>query len=206
MLRLLSIGIDVVSAAVVLIPILLIFQKFFWKISSGKQKTMFLLFALYLCAVFSVTGIPVINDLTLDFSFSPVPFMDIAGADIIGFLKTFLLNILLFIPLGMMLPALWGKCRDLRYTLCFGLGLSLLIETLQIFTLRLSDIDDLIANTAGAAIGFGFTWLLGRQKAYAEKYTGTGAAELFGTLALSFAVMFFIGPFISEKLWEIIVH
>lgn len=206
MLRLLSIFIDVFSAAIIVIPVLLILQKFLWKSSPGKRKILILLFSLYLCAVFSITGIPAVNNLVLDFSFNPVPFLDITGSGIGGFIKGFLLNILLFIPLGMMLPVLWDKCKDLRYTLLFGLGLSALIETLQIFTLRLSDIDDLIANMIGAAAGFAVTWLLNRRKPYGENDTGSGAKELFGTLSLSFAVMFCIEPFISNMLWEIILH
>lgn len=206
MLKLLFIGIDVISAGAVLIPILLLLQQRFQKNSSGKRKMLICLFSLYLCVVFSVTGIPSINSFMLDLTFNPVPFIDIAGSDLGGFIKNFLLNTLLFIPLGMMLPILWSKCGNFRHTLFFGLGLSALIETLQIFTLRLSDIDDLIANTLGAAAGFGITWLWNHRKTWTGKYSGNSTAELFEVFALSFFVMFFIEPFVSEMLLGIIWH
>lgn len=64
-----------------------------------------------------------------------------------------ILNILLFIPLGMALPFVYGKA-SLPKTALFGLSLSLFIETVQFFLARECDIDDLICNVLGAVFGY----------------------------------------------------
>ena len=72
----------------------------------------------------------------------------------------FPLNVILFMPLG------FGLAAFLRYlkvpykanfviVVCFGLFLTLLVESLQIFESgRTSSVSDLVANTLGAAAGF----------------------------------------------------
>ncbi|MGI9584628.1 MAG: VanZ family protein, partial [Acidimicrobiia bacterium] len=73
-------------------------------------------------------------------------------------------NILLLVPLGMLLA--YRYKRSFGFTVAFGLGISLVIELTQgtavwgLFECpyRLADVDDLITNTLGAAIG----WVIGR--------------------------------------------
>ena len=70
-------------------------------------------------------------------------------------LRHFLMNIALFIPVGGFAAAI-PKRRGKTFAegVSFGLLLSVLIETVQlIFQLGLCDIDDILANFAGAAIG-----------------------------------------------------
>ena len=62
-------------------------------------------------------------------------------------------NLALFVPLGLFLPLLWKKAQGWR-TPALGLGLSLLIEFIQLFIDRGCDVNDLILNTMGAAAGF----------------------------------------------------
>ncbi|MEE1942402.1 VanZ family protein [Streptomyces sp. TRM 70361] len=72
---------------------------------------------------------------------------------------TFWLNILMTVPLGFLLPLLsvrWGSA--LRVGLC-GAAVSLGIELTQLLLLALGgvhvvDVNDLIANTAGALLGY----------------------------------------------------
>ena len=65
-----------------------------------------------------------------------------------------ILNILLFIPFGYLLPSLFPKLRWWQVIL-LGLAFSLTIELLQLITkLGYADVDDLINNTLGAAIGW----------------------------------------------------
>lgn len=66
-------------------------------------------------------------------------------------------NILLFVPFGILLPFIFRKLQSIwRFLLWFAAAI-LLVETLQLFTLRgACDIDDLILNTLGAFIGFLF--------------------------------------------------
>ena len=69
-------------------------------------------------------------------------------------LEGIILNILLFIPFGYLLPSLFPKLRWWQVIL-LGLAFSLTIELLQLITkLGFADVDALINNTLGAAIGW----------------------------------------------------
>ncbi|HEX8865394.1 MAG TPA: VanZ family protein [Lentzea sp.] len=75
------------------------------------------------------------------------------------------LNVLLFVPLGAMLM-FWGK-RTVGQAALIGYGVSLLIEGSQLmWANRIFDVDDLITNTTGTALG----WLgaLAAVKVYAR--------------------------------------
>lgn len=63
-------------------------------------------------------------------------------------------NVTLFMPLGFLMPVLWGKCRCIKQTLLIGVALSVFIETIQYFVGRSSDIDDVILNTLGCVTGY----------------------------------------------------
>ena len=79
-------------------------------------------------------------------------------------------NVALFIPSGILLPVLYKKLDGFWKTLAAGVGISLIIEILQLpFSSRISDIDDLILNAAGAAIGYGIYALLKRIRALQQK-------------------------------------
>lgn len=64
-----------------------------------------------------------------------------------------ILNIILFIPFGFLFPIIQPKLS--KATIAYGVLFSLAIEIMQYITGRgLADIDDLINNTLGAAIGY----------------------------------------------------
>ena len=64
-------------------------------------------------------------------------------------------NVLLFIPIGILLPKLWKKPRNFLVFLLFALLLILLVELTQLFTLLGSfDVDDIILNICGMIIGY----------------------------------------------------
>ena len=68
------------------------------------------------------------------------------------FLYLFVGNLVWFVPLGVLLPVL-TKARNA--TILWGLGLSLYIEVSQyVFGTRVSEVEDLILNTAGTGIGY----------------------------------------------------
>lgn len=64
------------------------------------------------------------------------------------------LNVLMFIPLGYLIPFCWPYFRKLHRTLILGFLTSLAIEVLQLFTFRASDINDLMTNTLGTLLGW----------------------------------------------------
>lgn len=87
------------------------------------------------------------------------------GATYWGVLLTNLLgNVLVFVPVGLLPPILWRRCDRLWAAAGIGLGLSLFIEVAQLFCYRATDVDDLILNTLGAALGF-LVWRLLRRAA-----------------------------------------
>ncbi len=65
-------------------------------------------------------------------------------------------NIAMFIPLGVVWPAVFRKLDTHFKVIAAGIGVSLCVEILQLpFFGRASDIDDLILNTTGFLIGYG---------------------------------------------------
>lgn len=64
-------------------------------------------------------------------------------------------NILLFVPYGILIPALVEHCKKWFFCLIAGMVTSLSIETLQFMTMRgKAQMDDLLLNSAGTMIGW----------------------------------------------------
>ncbi len=63
-------------------------------------------------------------------------------------------NVLIFVPMGFMLPLLYEDLRSYKRTLAFTVVICILVETIQFFVGRSVDIDDLILNAIGASIGY----------------------------------------------------
>lgn len=71
-----------------------------------------------------------------------------------GELKNIILNIMLFIPFGYLLPCLFPRLCWWQ-VIPLGFGFSLCIELLKLLTrLGFADVDDLINNTLGATLGW----------------------------------------------------
>lgn len=70
-------------------------------------------------------------------------------------------NVGMFIPMGFFLPTIWKSMRKWWKTWMATLLIMLAVETLQLFTLRGTfDVDDLILNLLGAAMGYCvFRWM-----------------------------------------------
>ena len=67
------------------------------------------------------------------------------------FIISFIGNIIIFIPLGILIPLLYKISS--KKVILIGFLISLLIEIIQLFLKRGTDIDDLILNTLGVFIG-----------------------------------------------------
>lgn len=113
------------------------------------------IFLLYLWMVFDVTGIGTMGDI-LRFLWqgeNPV----IGGYNFVPFDSMgigFVLNIIMCVPLGFLLPLIWKECRKCSKTVLAGIMLSMFIEFTQIFNFRATDVDDLMTNTCGTLIGY----------------------------------------------------
>ena len=192
MYRFFLIAVDIVPAAVVLIPLFVILYVTAFKQNLTKS-CMYCLFCLYLSAVFSLVGIPNVLYVRPELNLNLIPFLGI-----IDDLKNSLLNILLFIPLGFLLPLLWEPYRKISRTIFFGLIFSMTIELLQMLTFRATDVNDLITNTSGALIGFFLAAPVLRKVSAAAQ----GKKDVYMLLAVSFGVMFFLHPFLSPLIWD----
>ena len=71
----------------------------------------------------------------------------------------FIENIMMFVPLGILLPMLFKKIRKLQYCVLTGFLCSCMIEVSQMITQRgFCQLDDVITNTVGAVVG----WMIWR--------------------------------------------
>ena len=65
-------------------------------------------------------------------------------------------NVAMFIPSGIVLPIIYRRLDSFVKVIWVGGSISLCIEMIQLpFSVRASDIDDLILNTAGVMLGYG---------------------------------------------------
>ena len=72
-------------------------------------------------------------------------------------------NLLGFMPIGLLLPALFNNCNKISIFIATAFCISLFFESLQMITgLGVFDIDDLILNTIGAWAGFYLMKLISR--------------------------------------------
>ena len=82
-----------------------------------------------------------------------------------GIELSFILNIVLFVPIGFLVSVISPSLRKWNRVAMLTLQMSLIIEISQIFTLaRATDINDLIANTLGGIVGYLSYVLLSRMK------------------------------------------
>ena len=120
-----------------------------------------------------------------------------------------IMNIILFVPLGIALPVLWKSSQSLKRTVMAGFLFSLLIETSQLFNWRATDIDDLLMNTLGTAAGYGiftlcfrkltiFQMHMQKEEGFSLKYTG------LCTILLIFLFYFFLGSPLLCYVWNTI--
>lgn len=121
------------------------------------------LLCIYMGALFARTGILGLSlaDFRLaGLRYNPVPIVH-------GVLHPMVLNFLLFVPFGLLLPlALYrrrgggrGKSATKHgwtwyYALIFGMMFSLVIEIIQLFFGRLAEVDDVIMNGLGTLAGY----------------------------------------------------
>lgn len=163
------------------------------------------LFFCLLMAIFTITGIPGIFDLGRDvpgkFEISWIPFQWGEG----GWVSQ-VLNIVLFTPVGFLLPALWESYKKLRKTVLTGLFLSCLIEVSQLFNFRTTDVNDLLMNTLGTLVGYGIYMLFFSKLKFVQVKNRESENRILsnsGTVLISaaFFLYFLIGKMILSFFW-----
>lgn len=175
-----------------LLPFLIIWTMYCRKgrkqsdVFSWYENVLLVVFALYIIGVFYVTGAGTLYDaigLRVEYiaeHINLVPFsqrIDVKG---------YVLNIILLMPFGLLLPMIWDEMRKPIPVILSGFSFSLLIEVSQILSSRGTDVDDLILNTLGAALGFSFycAW----DRITKSKFQNNSKAVM--TLPVSLIVLF----------------
>lgn len=120
------------------------------------------------------------------------------GLNNAGLITQILLNILLTVPLGLLLPIVFPKRFDTFLPVFrLSLAVSVLTELTQLLTGRSADIDDVIANTLGGLIGLAL-YIIGKS-AY-DLYHRKNAAYSFSYAAIAaLFITFTILPFAAVK-------
>ena len=63
-------------------------------------------------------------------------------------------NLLLFSPIGFFVPLIWTKFNSFKKVISIGLAVTIIIEFVQLFIGRSTDVDDVFLNTLGIMIGY----------------------------------------------------
>ena len=192
MYRLYLAAVDMLPGAIILLPVFLLLN---WIYFHNTSKCVcYYLFSCYLSVVYVLVGMPNIAYIRPELNLNLIP--------VLGILhdwKNSILNILLFVPLGLFLPILWNRFRAPKATVLFGFGMSLVIELAQMLTFRATDVNDLITNTLGSCLGYLGTTAFLRK----HPLTVNGKMRELGiVLIIIFLVMFFVYPFVSSALWN----
>ena len=149
------------------IPTFLFIRFFNYKMKKRNQINGYhelgcILFFIFMTGLFSQTFTSIqsfsINNISLN-NINCIPFRVftdtyqevVKNKHINYFIINFLGNIIMFIPIGLMIPLLWNISN--KKVILLGFSISMLIEFFQLFLSRGTDIDDLWLNTLGVAIG-----------------------------------------------------
>lgn len=206
MIRLLSIGIDCISSIIFVIPVVAILQYAIFRQRNFNQLIAILIFALYSIAVFSIVGVPTVGTFKINLNLNLIPLIDIVNSPL-EYTKNTILNIILFIPLGFLVPAIWKNYRSIKTIFFMGLAISISIEILQIFTFRLTDIDDLITNTTGTVIGYYISKRFSFESPLKSDDNNANLVryEPFIILAVMLLIGVFLKPIVSNGIWDIVL-
>lgn len=148
------------------------------KDATGKQKACWILFVLYLVGLTYFTffaealGRGTLSDGDAAARFNLIPFLEIrrfwvyrkklgAAAVVLNLAG----NVVAFMPCGFLLPAISRRSRKAAGAVSVGCFISFLIECTQLaFRVGSFDVDDLILNTAGVALGFLLNRLIQKKR------------------------------------------
>jgi glycopeptide antibiotics resistance protein len=111
-----------------------------------------------------------------DYAPQLVPFEGMAGElkhSPVEYLAELSANVLLFAPLGFLLPLLIPAIRRWWQALAVGAGVSLLIELYQLAWpgVRKASVNDLLMNALGAVLGFAALRLTGYRRGDSSRRT-----------------------------------
>ena len=114
-------------------------------------------FLTYLICVLFITLMPQDGDTEAEAKANLIPFFSVIYAVNSGHttaMYLIVLNIIMFVPMGVLLPCVFKKAAPFFTTALLSLAAALTIEVIQIFLPgRAFDIDDVLFNAIGAVLG-----------------------------------------------------
>ena len=161
------------------------------------QIVVMIIFAVYLFAVLHITGAGTIYDVIRngleinEKQINLIPFSEYSLNRSV-YITQALLNIILFVPFGVLVPLIWQNYRKIWSILLSGFLLSFLIEFSQLLNHRSFDIDDLIYNTAGALFGVLLFKLIFRSERWSRLKGRHGNVEMILLTIAAFLFRFLL--------------
>ena len=199
-----GIGMDCLSSMLLLTPAVLVILKLSGRRLKSLHTVFLLLYVCVLAGIYSVTGIPDIKNCSFDFTLNLVPMVDVLNSPM-----QYMLNILMFLPVGFLLPLLWDDYEDWKHVLGFCCFLTVFIEVTQVFTFRTTDIDDLLTNLGGAGIGYLLIRLPAKKWNWQLPFNiNNDYEEAHGQwvyLLVLFVQQFFVQPYWSAFFWDMLL-
>lgn len=141
---------DKIGGAIVSLPVIMLLAFLFDRKRAKQKWGWLILYVLYMNAMLIVIGVPDYKYASWHPTVNLIPFQDFTSSNILGMV----LNVVMLIPLGAFLPIYFSWFQKWYRTLAAGFGMSLLIEIIQLFTFRATDIDDLLMNSLGTLLGY----------------------------------------------------
>lgn len=188
-------GYEILSAMIPFLIVLVLFR--YIQKKKGVLYTRYsfvavITMALYMVGVYHFTGAGTFYDgLTYQLEWRQeqvnlIPFS--YSIDVVAYL----LNIVLFVPLGFLSPLVWEKMKKLPNLLAISFCFTLLIEVSQLLNNRRTDIDDILLNILGAVVGFGLFQLFDKTTKSKFHVKNPITFELMICVILTFLGRFFL--------------
>lgn len=191
---LMSIVAAAVSSLMALLPVFLIFHVIYFR--KIKRSALCFLLALYFAGIYYVTGLPTVLFTVFEPNFYLLPVIGILSD-----LRNSVLNAILFLPLGFLVSLFCERFRSFRAVLKLALACSLFIELAQMFTYRLSDINDLITNTLGALLGYRLAKPIFQKKTTPALLQ---SRDILLSAVIAIVAMYFLRPLLGSWVWRLI--
>lgn len=192
---LIFLGYEILSALIPFLIVLVLLRSKQKKKGVSYTRYSFIamiVFAVYLVGVYHFTGAGTIYDgLMYQFEwrqdqFNWIPFSN--NIDVVAYI----LNVVLLIPLGLLVPIIWEKLNKFSNILATGFMFTILIEASQLLNNRRTDIDDIILNVLGAVVGFGLFKLFDKITKLKFYVKNPIVAELMISIVVVFLGRFFL--------------
>lgn len=123
--------------------------------SAASSVALAAVFSAYLFALLHFTGAGTLHDaMRFGVDFNPHLLSLVPFAGFFRDIEGHVLNVLLFVPLGLLVPMVSGARPGALRMALMAAATSVAIEASQLLNSRVTDVDDLLMNVIGALLGY----------------------------------------------------